>query len=1204
MTRPALIIGLGGTGQWVLTWLKRDLMDSNGGKLPETVRLLSIDTATTPEASQKQVNAEDQKDQKEEPAKVGGVTLDKTEFIYIGGDSRLLAIEIRDDRHPQLKRWFRSKYWLDTQPPAVFVLDNGAGRIRQFGRLAVYKDIMGGDGGQKLWGAFRNAIDTVGKKTNDERRLEIIVVGSFAGGTGSGMFLDVALILRKLAKEIGTHHVLRGFFALPNVFAANPSVDMKARAFATWRELNRFMVIDSDFPMSSIDYVQNDSTYNTVPGERIFDACYLVDGKRKGASMASEARYGVFPMISEVISAILDEQAGQVYNDWVYTNLAEEYGKHPTTPMYSAIGAYTIQVPAHYVEVMSSHIFGQEILKRLLNPEIAPNKDTEKLIASGALRHLSLAGRAGNQEDRGFAGRQRADTFLTGESAYEGQMINPTIFMARVAGLLSEAREQGKLPQVVDRLARAGTMGGGGAEGWLHFYPEFGNDPQFEALQRDVRDHTSLNLVTAFSRREKEKAEDFRKRIIQLDPLVQTKFGSSKTSGDQMVQYDGTFGEVLTRVHETQMIVFRQALRLRLLSLLMGRDADPLKARGGKLGYTWDYFDGVAANLDWFINQVVGGVTKRRSELRPTIEAEIRNRKAEDYLDKVRDKKFFFLWESPSVRKAETLYLRTEQEKMDIRREDILMRHVENTLRAMREAAEQARDTVQAWIWHLSTGDDAGGLPGLWDELLESKANVRDAHGWDGKAGAVKNMVAEEVLPVNDEDLANILKRWQWNAGYEGDRLWLNVNILPEVEGAPIDILDNPIRASLERRDEMGAGNAGHLLGLARRNYAGLVGRTTVADTILTQYGLNGGTEFANNIATRNAEPLFAGAVTSKPKRQSNLIRVQVPANDQFFVGDEGGVQYRLRELAQKNPKMADANYMIQVVGSENPFKLTLVRSDDLYNYDEYAAWEDCQAAYAAHVNDKDGLMRPVNIHNFAAEANAVEYETRLVKEDKKTYRPLHPRVVMLLENPEPLRQFLYLLILGNITEVPDRTAHRWELNWERSAGPETIYLTKPWKEDTERAQSAPPNIFNAAHGYAIRQKSQEDYSQAEVDIDYARIYIDRILAKVGPEAVLDVLNDEVKREVNDEAKDEGKIRKLERSARDKDKNTIIHPDLNDLAIVFRMMLQDDIKRQSKDVGKDPNKENPFEKAKRLREEKAAAEADRAAMSDESDSTN
>ncbi len=30
---------------------------------------------------------------------------------------------------------------------------------------------------------------------------------------------------------------------------------------------------------------------------------------------------------------------------------------------------------------------------------------------------------------------------------------------------------------------------------------------------------------------------------------------------------------------------------LRLLELLNGRDPDPIKARSGKLGYAWDYFN-------------------------------------------------------------------------------------------------------------------------------------------------------------------------------------------------------------------------------------------------------------------------------------------------------------------------------------------------------------------------------------------------------------------------------------------------------------------------------------------------------------------------------------------------------------------------------------------------------------------------------------
>lgn len=1195
MTRPALIVGLGGTGQWVLTWLKRDLMLANKGKVPDNIRLLSIDTATMLEAGQTRVTA----DQREEKAaEVGGVTLDSAEFVYIGGDSRPLAQEVLKDKHPQLRRWYRAKFWLDTQPPAVFVLDNGAGRIRQFGRLAIYKDIMGGDSSRRLWNTFRYAIQTAGQKTDQQRRLEIIVVGSFAGGTGSGMFLDVALILRKLAKEVSPHHVLRGFFALPGVFTSNPSRDMKARTFAAWRELNRFMVIDSQFPMASINYSEGDSTYKVEPQDRIFDACYLVEGKRGDAQLSAEARFGVFPMISEVISAILDEKAGQVYSDWVYTNLAEVYSKNTKTPMYSAIGAYTVQVPADYVEVVSSHAFGQEMLLRLLGPDIAPDKESKRLSAEGALRHLTLSGKANNLEDKGFAGRERSATFMTSDSVYEGQVGRPSIFMVREDTLLREARERGMLPQVIERLARAGTAGGGGAEGWIRFYPEFGDDPQFAELLKKVYEHTRLNLVTAFSRREKEKAEDFQKRIIQLDPLVREKFGASKIGGEEMVEYDGTFGDTLRQVHDTQLIIFRQMLRLRLLALLMGRDANPLIARSGKLGYTWDYFDGVVSDLDWFLKHVMDGVAKRRAELRPGIDAEIRNRKAEDYLLKVKDKKFLGFWESPAVRKAENLYLRTEQEKMDIRREDILHRYVVGTLRAMRAAAEQARDAVQSWIWHLSTGDPASSLPGLWNSMLDSEGKVKEAHGWDTSAGNVQRLVADATLPVTEEDLAKILGRWQWTAGFSGDRLSLGVNLLPEIASHdPIELTNPAAEDSFQRRADLGQRNSARLLGLARRTYTGRVDATKVSEVIIQEYGRDGGVKFANDIARVKAEPLFVGGTTGEPKRRSNLIRVMAPTNDTFFTGSQS-VESELRRLEQLPEDKVTEEYGIQVVGSENPFKLTLVRSNDLYNYNDFKAWEECQGAYADHMNDSEGLMQPVNLHNFAAEANAVRIEQRLVNEERKEYRPLHPRVVVLLENPEPVSQFYYFKILEKIREVDTRADHHWELNWERKAGPETIYLTKPWKVD-DAGDSPKPDIINAIHGYAIRQKTYQPGSSLSVDVDFARRYLDEAMKEAGNEAVCDVLREELD--------GEGLIRGLEREAVNADNEDIIErPDLYDLALVFRTMARDELERRQEAMK--PVAENRFERARRLREEAAraaeaakAAEAEAAAASDGQD---
>src|SRR5438270_9261693 len=79
IVNPAVIIGLGGTGKWVLTYVKKNLLDTYGGEMPKTVRLLSFDT-TSEKVSRDGVP-------QEEDARVGNVQLDKqAEFVYLGGN--------------------------------------------------------------------------------------------------------------------------------------------------------------------------------------------------------------------------------------------------------------------------------------------------------------------------------------------------------------------------------------------------------------------------------------------------------------------------------------------------------------------------------------------------------------------------------------------------------------------------------------------------------------------------------------------------------------------------------------------------------------------------------------------------------------------------------------------------------------------------------------------------------------------------------------------------------------------------------------------------------------------------------------------------------------------------------------------------------------------------------------------------------------
>jgi len=1152
MSRPGLIVGLGGTGQWVLTWLKRDLLLSNNGRMPSNIRLLSIDTATQLEAGAERVNASGAK---EEGAEVGGVTLGKGEFIYIGGDARPLAVEVSEREWPQIRKWFQADRWLATQAPATFVLDDGAGRIRQFGRLAVFKDIIGQETGSEVWRAFRSALETVRATTSHDRRLEVMVVGSFAGGTGSGMFLDVALILRILAQEAGIHHVLRGFFALPSVFTNAPDADMQARTFAAWRELNRFMVVNPDFPMPLVEYVENNPSFRIRPDQRIFDACYLVDGKRKGKPLSEEAKYGVFPMMSEVISSILDEKAGTAYTQWIFTNLAPEYAKRPDTPMYSAVGAYTVQVPAHFVQEISSHELGQDLLLLLLKPRQQPDS-YGRLAAIGAERHLALAAPDRNQEDPGFGGRSRCRRFLTDGANYAGQTAKPTLYMGRIATLNQEAGDAGRRPSVVERLAKAGGAAPGraaSADSWITYFPDLGDDPTFAAARNQVEDHMRYSVITSYTRREGEKAEETRTRFNKIGEDLRTRFGGITSSGEEVEEFYGACGEALREVSQIQLTIFRRLARLTLTDLLMGRSDNALVARSGKLGYAWDYFDGLVRELDAFIS-LMFDVHHRRDELKPQIKLAGLSKKAEQMMRATEGKRIFWLWEHPQVRGSEQEYLQAQQRLMDVRREDILHVFVTATAQTMKDAAEEARDAIQGWIWHLATGDDASGLPGLWDRVRASKEAVKSAHGYDRRISNVQRLLNdiedETKLQVEDAELAKALSRWQWLVEYKGDspRLHLNAQILPEIEGGQAAIVEDPNTAvSPELRLELGRKNQARILNLARRAYVGVVARSHVTQAIQEAYP--NPVVFAESVANVSAEPLFNGRAGANPRKKSNLIRVMADEKDDYF-GTRGLVG-RLREIANLQPDKLDDTYGIQAVGSEHPYKLTLVRTDDLYAYNDYMAWRDAMKEYQKHMVGDGTLLDPTLLHNFSAEAQAVVYERQLTEEPfNREYEPLHPRVVMLLEDPAALRQFLYLGMLGMVREVDERKAYRWELAWEKSRGLQVLWLTRPWDKEQDAGQRPKPDIFNAIHGYVIVRRTQQPARRDVIDMDFAQSLIDEKLAQMKITGEIKMLEDNLD--------DSGFVGWLFSQAVDPDvTDRILRQDFEHLALVARMVLED-----------------------------------------------
>ncbi|MBW4612764.1 MAG: hypothetical protein KME21_05690 [Desmonostoc vinosum HA7617-LM4] len=243
-----ICIGLGGTGRDVLMRIRRLIVDRHGdlSNLP-IVSFIHIDTdkAATQISGIRTGSTYHGVDLSfREAEKVSATMSAKEVTMFVQGLERRSAYE-RHGPYDHIGIWFPRQLLRDLK-----AIEDGAKCIRPLGRLAFFHNY------QKI----KTAIETAENRTRGhdsvllksglkvEPGLSIFVVGSLCGGTGSGMFLDLAYSLRHLYGEQSVQIV--GYLVVsPELYTNTPK--MNANTYAALKELN----------------------YYTTPGTR-FEACY------------------------------------------------------------------------------------------------------------------------------------------------------------------------------------------------------------------------------------------------------------------------------------------------------------------------------------------------------------------------------------------------------------------------------------------------------------------------------------------------------------------------------------------------------------------------------------------------------------------------------------------------------------------------------------------------------------------------------------------------------------------------------------------------------------------------------------------------------------------------------------------------------------------------------------------------------------------
>lgn len=352
-TIPSLVVGLGGTGKRALTHLKRRIYDTYGVEELPWIRLLSID------ADSAGVN---------NPPVISQRT---GEFINLG-NSEMRIIDQSDT--PQVISHLdapENRHILDWYPDPEQKVDfpkaaRGSGQVRMFGRIGLYK----GDNLHTTYRWLQQAAHDVSDPASwesfpgfevDPGLQFVYVICSLCGGTGSGMFLDIAYLLRKIAGVDPSTRRFMGMFVLPEVY--EPVVEnahikrIYANTYAALREMDYLM----NHPKRSYQIRGKDHTFVDFPRDVTpFDFVFLYSNKNKRGNVISQrqvsgdkpvavddrvAQYISETIITDVLSPVTERSESILSNIFTSISEPETMGDRTFHKTYSAVGVASVKVP-------------------------------------------------------------------------------------------------------------------------------------------------------------------------------------------------------------------------------------------------------------------------------------------------------------------------------------------------------------------------------------------------------------------------------------------------------------------------------------------------------------------------------------------------------------------------------------------------------------------------------------------------------------------------------------------------------------------------------------------------------------------------------------------------------------------------------------------------------------------------------------------
>ena len=432
---PTVLVGVGGTGTEVLSRVRR-LVEETYGSLKNfpLIGFLIIDT--------------DKEYKVTNPGAAGSPFKDNEKYwaSVAGGEVKKIMSDMGN--YPWIESWFPTELERN-----ITAIEAGAGQIRAYGRFAFFCNY------HKIRQKFNQSCDYVkGHETFMRDRyginvqatsLNLFVVGSLSGGTGSGMLLDIGYCIRKWLEGQGGSTVT-AIVPMPNAFRGiNVGSNVLANGYAALMELSYFSDYRTEYAVQFSGGLIDEIRSKSAP----FDFTYLV-GTKNGDSeftldqIRETIAQNIFLDLTSDFAPYKRSIRDNIKGAWAQA----DPGGRGYPKNFMSFGLSTVEIPIAQIRTSISNRLAADFVSWWLNESIPLPPQIQDLVEKDILKRIRLT-EAEVIADISSAGDKLYLAVITEWiNSIRNEIATDNKLQCTQQGLNALGREKGKILQFIDYL--------------------------------------------------------------------------------------------------------------------------------------------------------------------------------------------------------------------------------------------------------------------------------------------------------------------------------------------------------------------------------------------------------------------------------------------------------------------------------------------------------------------------------------------------------------------------------------------------------------------------------------------------------------------------------------------------------------------------------------------------------------------------------